>query len=98
MIADFLHIHKIDYEYDTLLSLGNEKRKFRPDFFLTGKGIIIEYWGMEGDDDYDARTRSKKKSYMEIGQSFVSIRREDIRNIDYVLKTKLTRLGVVFEK
>jgi hypothetical protein len=98
MIADFLHVNKIDYEYDKLLSLGSEKKRFRPDFFLTGKGIIIEYWGMEGDNDYDARTKSKKTSYMEIGQPFISIRREDIRNIDYVLKTKLTRLGVVFDK
>jgi hypothetical protein len=104
-IADFLFDHKIDFDYDEQITLeGNEPNKhgfykswIRPDFYLTELDIIIEYWGLKGTPDYDQKMQEKKRLYKEANKKFISIRKEDLPNIDKILRTKLTRLGCLIE-
>jgi len=62
VIADFLFEHDIPYKYERN-QLWNGIN-YRPDFtiFKTQKtGVVIEYFGLEGDPDYDAMSLEKRK-------------------------------------
>lgn len=105
-IANFLTKHQIDYDYDKQISLkgveidsiGRNTHWVRPDFFLTEFSIIIEYWGMVGDVDYDSKMESKKRLYKESKSKFISITKEQLKDLDKVLTIKLERLGCkIFE-
>ncbi len=61
LIADFLFEHDIAYKYERN-HLWNGVN-YRPDFtvFKTAKsGLIIEYFGLSGDPDYDAMSAEKR--------------------------------------
>jgi DNA helicase IV len=63
VIADFLFEHNIQYKYER--NFWWDGINYRPDFTLfTGEnqGIVIEYFGLEGDPDYDAMS-DKKREY-----------------------------------
>lgn len=61
LIADFLFEHDIPYNYEQ-----NHRWKginYRPDFTIPNppnKGVIIEYFGLEGDVDYDEMSQQKR--------------------------------------
>ncbi len=61
VIADFLFEHNVTYKYEQ--NHWWSDINYRPDFtlFLTEKtGVIIEYFGLQGDIDYDAMTQEKR--------------------------------------
>jgi len=63
LIADFLFEHDIPYKYER--NHWWSGINYRPDFtvFLTAKsGLIIEYFGLKGDPDYDEMS-DKKRDY-----------------------------------
>ncbi|MEZ9819880.1 UvrD-helicase domain-containing protein [Shewanella sp. 10N.286.45.A1] len=62
LIADFLFEHDIDYKYERNHTWDNIN--YRPDFtlFKTAKsGVIIEYFGLKGDPDYDEMSYKKQQ-------------------------------------
>lgn len=62
VIADFLFEHNIKYRYEH--NFWWNGTNYRPDFTIfTGdkQGIIIEYFGLEGDPDYDHMSDKKRK-------------------------------------
>lgn len=65
-IADFLFEHEVPYEYEK--HFWFKGINYRPDFTLPspdGKsGLIIEYFGLDGDSDYDEMS-NQKKAYWE---------------------------------
>ncbi len=62
VIANTLFEHGVEYQYERSFRWGGVR--YRPDFALpvgsTG-GVVIEYFGMEGDPDYDAMSRGKRE-------------------------------------
>jgi DNA helicase-4 len=63
IIADFLFEHNINYKYER--SFWWSGVNYRPDFTIfTGdnQGIVIEYFGLKGDPDYDSMS-DKKRQY-----------------------------------
>ena len=62
VIANFLFEHGIDYKYEW--RFWWDGRNYRPDFTIytckTG-GVIIEYFGLTGDPDYDAMSEDKRE-------------------------------------
>ena len=61
VIADFLFEHDITYRYER--NFWWDGVNYRPDFTVfTGdnQGIVIEYFGLEGDPDYDAMSDEKR--------------------------------------
>ena len=61
VIANFLFEHDIEYKYEW--RFWWDGRSYHPDFTIfTGArgGIIIEYFGMAGDPDYDAMSEDKR--------------------------------------
>lgn len=62
LIADFLFEHDIDYKYERNHYWSGIN--YRPDFtlFATAKsGVIIEYFGLKGDQDYDESSQQKQQ-------------------------------------
>ena len=62
VIADFLFEHDIKYKYE--YNHWWSGINYRPDFTVfTGEkqGIVIEYFGLEGDPDYDAMSDQKRE-------------------------------------
>ncbi|MFH1664073.1 MAG: hypothetical protein ABH986_04680 [archaeon] len=101
LIADFLDKHYISYDYDKVMTLkgtesdfrGHTKKWIRPDFYLTEFNIAIEYWGLKNDPDYDYRMDSKLRLYKESKTQLIQVFREDLKDLDNMLKVKLNRLG-----
>ena len=61
VIANFLFEHDIQYKYEWRFWWNG--RSYHPDFTIftgAGGGIIIEYFGMAGDPDYDAMSEDKR--------------------------------------
>jgi DNA helicase IV len=58
VIANFLVEHGIRYKYEETYIIG--ERIYRPDFTVTGRKIIIEYFGMAGDTKYDEEIQKKR--------------------------------------
>jgi DNA helicase IV len=61
-IADFLFEHDVPYHYER--NLWWKERNYRPDFTLpvqNSKGLIIEYFGMTGDSEYDQQAEEKRR-------------------------------------
>ena len=61
VIANFLFEHDIDYKYEWRFWWNG--RSYHPDFTIfTGArgGIVIEYFGMAGDPDYDEMSEDKR--------------------------------------
>lgn len=62
VIADFLFEHNIQYKYER--NFWWNGINYRPDFtIVTGEnqGIVIEYFGLEGDPDYDIISAQKRE-------------------------------------
>ena len=68
-ISEILQQRKLDYVYEPVLYLG--ENKIRPDFKVvhpqTGEPIYIEYFGMIGKEEYGKKTMEKIFWYLESG-------------------------------
>lgn len=102
LIADFLYEKGIYFDYDKQITLkGNKKNKYgyntkwiRPDFYLTEFDIIIEYWGMKGNIDYNKEMYNKKRLYKEASKKFIGIEKKDLKSLHRLLSSKLKLMGV----
>ncbi len=93
-IAEFLNRHAIVYRYDERMRII-DGYAIRPDFYLPGFDLYIEYWGMTT-INYKIGMLKKLKLYQQQGKKLVSVYREDKPQIDDVLRRKLgkyMRLG-----
>ncbi|MCC5654719.1 UvrD-helicase domain-containing protein [Nostoc sp. XA013] len=101
IIADFLFEHNVLYKYEQNFWWGGIN--YRPDFTIfTGnsQGIIIEYFGLEGDPEYDAMSDEKRKYWenqpdwhlIELTPSI--IKDEGIGYFLHVLQQDLEYLGI----
>jgi len=62
LIANALFEHDVDYKYEW--SFGWNGTTYRPDFTVfTGqqRGVVIEYFGLEGTSDYDEMSERKRR-------------------------------------
>ena len=70
VIADFLFEHDIAYKYERNHWWGEVN--YRPDFTIfktPSSGVVIEYFGLAGDPDYDEMS-SDKRSYWNLKQNW----------------------------
>ncbi|MBW6484894.1 MAG: UvrD-helicase domain-containing protein [Syntrophobacterales bacterium] len=62
VVADFLFEHNISYKYERNFFWSG--KNYRPDFTIfktSNSGVIIEYFGLKGDVDYDEMSETKRK-------------------------------------
>jgi len=92
-IANFLFEHDIAYHYERNHWWGG--RNYRPDFTLpTGPGgIVIEYFGLAGDPDYDEETAAKRSYWQDKqGWTLVELKPTDLVGGAAQFSSRLTTL------
>lgn len=98
VIANFLFEHGIPYRYEQ--NHWWEGRNYKPDFTLQGSGLIIEYFGMAGDPDYDEQSEDKRNYWKEKEEyTLLEVDPSHFKNggragFEQVLKEKLREHGV----
>ena len=101
VIANFLFEHDIPYKYERSYSWSGIN--YRPDFTIfktTNSNVIIEYFGLKGDADYDEMSVAKrafwksKKDGTLIEFSPVDIAKDAGNSFPDLLKTRLEEQGV----
>jgi DNA helicase-4 len=101
LIADFLFEHDIEYKYER--NFWWNGINYRPDFtILTGEkqGIVIEYFGLEGDPDYDDMSYEKleywanRPNWQLIPLSPQPLKEQGAEVFCVLLKDKLENLGI----
>lgn len=85
-IAEILTKYKIDfvYEYPILVKQKkeNDEEKLRiwyPDFWLPKYSIIIEYFGLEDDFNYQLGKQAKLRAYKELDIDCISVKPSTIQ-------------------
>lgn len=90
-VAEWLGRNGIDYRYDGRLRII-EGFQIRPDFYLPGFDVYIEYWGMDT-PRYKAGMYVKQDLYMQAGKKLISLYPEDKTRLDRRLGDKLSAYG-----
>ena len=102
VIANFLFENRIPYLYER--AEKGRLKNYKPDFMILrgdGTGVVIEYFGMVGDPDYDEMTQEKRRYWAEKrGWTLVEYFPEDlsangIEGFHRQLHTELERNGFV---
>ncbi len=89
-IANFLFEHDIAYQYER--NHWWEGRNYRPDFTIQQHRVVIEYFGLAGDPDYDRDSRDKRRYWREQRDwRFIELGRKDIGPDGAALATVLAR-------
>jgi DNA-directed RNA polymerase subunit RPC12/RpoP len=89
-IAEWLASQGIAYRYDNRFRII-KGYSIRPDFYLPEYDLYIEYWGMEGNLDYEIGMLEKKKLYQQAGKRLLSVYRRDLPDLPNLLAERLTR-------
>ena len=79
-IARLLEKAGIEYQYEhpqALIDHGKTKIWY-PDFRLPEYGMIVEYFGINGDPGYDSRTEHKIKAYERSGIEGLFLKEKDL--------------------
>ena len=88
------------YEYPLALHDRGKLRLYYPDFTLPECGMILEYFGVNGNPEYDQKTRRKLKVYQNAGIDGLYLTRESLRGdwpttilngIEGILQARLNR-------
>ena len=80
-IARFLDRNEIAYQYEYPLAIVDHGkiRVWYPDFRLPEYGIIIEYFGMYGNSNYDEQVRHKRQVFKKEGIDGLFLNRNSLR-------------------
>jgi hypothetical protein len=101
-IAGLLEREGIAYRYEHPLAVVDrgKVRIWYPDFYLPEYGVIIEYFGINGNAEYDRRTEHKMQVYRTTGIEGVFLKEETLKNhwpagimgqIERILQQRLAR-------
>lgn len=80
----WLNYHSIKHDYESLI-YKNKKIVIVSDFYLPDYDCYIEYWGLEGDSEYEKRKFEKIKIYNDLNLRLISIYNKDLNNLDKIL-------------
>lgn len=87
MIAEWLKRRELAFQFDKPVARSLREPPFRPDFVLADKGVFIEYYGMN-DEDEEKRQR-RESLYREKGWRVVVVKGEDLERLDDLLAEAL---------
>jgi len=89
LIDNWLDREGIVHEYEPSLTLDGNKIK--PDWYIPGGDVYVEFWGFLARDnkEYDARRTHKEELYAKHNKKLVSITNTDLEDINVRVKQKL---------
>ena len=88
------------YEYPAAVVDRGKVRIYYPDFRLPEYGMIVEYFGMNGNSDYNKQTKHKIEVYKQAGIDGLFLTRDSLRGdwpnkiigqVEDILKQRLDR-------
>lgn len=88
-IAEELTALGIVFRYDNRFRII-KGYAIRPDFYLPEFDLYIEYWGMEGNLDYEIGMKEKKKLYQQAGKKLLSLYAAEKPRLRTALHEKLS--------
>jgi hypothetical protein len=92
LIDNWLYMQGLVHAYERRLPIEEE---CYCDFYLPGgKGVYIEFWGMESDPKYAARQSAKRGIYTKHNLRLIELNDADIEHLDDVLPRMLLRFGI----
>lgn len=92
LIDNWLYMQGIVHAYERRLPIEEE---CYCDFYLPkGKGVYIEYWGLETDPKYRARQAAKRAIYTKYNLRLIELNDADIERLDAVLPRMLLKFGI----
>lgn len=91
VIDNWMYANGIVHAYERRLPIEEEAYC---DFFIPGKNIYIEFWGLEDQPKYLERKKKKIQIYKDNGLKLVELNEDDIKNIDDTLPLKLLKHGL----
>ena len=86
-IAEWLVSCGLNYEYEREITVSG--MVFKPDFYLTDRGVFIEFFGLMGEEWYRARAEFKKSRYMRYKIPFIDVYPGDLGNLDEAVGGRL---------
>jgi hypothetical protein len=90
IVAETLSAMGIAYRYDNRFRIL-KGYAIRPDFYLPEYDLYVEYWGMEGNLDYQIGMLEKKKLYQQAGKKLLSLYAREKDRLGVVLRERLSR-------
>ena len=69
------------------------EKEFYCDFYLPQYNLWIEFWGREGDPEYERRKREKLSQYRREGLKLFEIHKEDVPKLKDILSKLLEDLN-----
>jgi hypothetical protein len=101
-IARLLDRNRIAYQYEYPVAVVDRGKTilYYPDFRLPEYGLVIEYFGMNGDPGYEERKRHKIEAYKKAGIDGLYLTRDSLRRdwpdkimgqIEDILKNRLDK-------
>jgi len=94
-IDNFLFQNSIRHVYEHPLP---GEQEFYCDFYLPDYDLYIEYWGGEGEEQYERRKRKKLEQYRRHGLKLFEIHKEDDQRLPDVLRRLLNMLRRIEQK
>ena len=92
MIDDYLYRNNIAHAYERRLPGIDED--VLSDFYILKGNVFIEFWGMEENDKYAARKKTKLEIYAREGFHLIELNNDDIQSLDDILPRKLKKYGI----
>lgn len=89
IVADELAALGLAFRYDNRFRII-KGYAIRPDFYLPEFDLYVEYWGMEGNLDYEIGMMEKKKLYQQAGKKLVSLYAHEKPRLRDALREKLS--------
>ena len=97
-IDEWFSSNHVYHEYERLTNLPE---RLIPDFTLYSRSqqpVFVEYWGMLGDPVYENRRLKKCQIYAKYQCALIELYYSDIQNLDFSLRSKLTRYNISIGK
>ena len=88
IVDNWLYSHSICHAYEKAVFDQQTGATLCSDFFIPGKGLYVEVWGMS-DERYEARRAEKAAVYQRCGCKLLGIDGDDVKNVDDVLSREL---------
>jgi hypothetical protein len=92
IIDNWLYRNGIIHAYEHRIQRGRDFKK--SDFYLQQYDLVIEYWGLAGNDKYEISKRDKINFYNSNKVKFLELYPQDIYMLSEVLKSKLSNYGI----
>jgi len=94
MVDDWLYISGLVHAYERKLPVEEDVCS---DFYLPQGKVYIEFWGLENEEAYLRRKKTKKAIYEKYGYNLIELSDPDIMNLDDVLPRILLKFGISTE-